>query len=85
MLFLLTPLREGRPRCFFRIRGIHYFYSRPCGRGDYRRSIVHLIPRSFLLTPLREGRPAQAPSRDSRPQFLLTPLREGRRWRSTTN
>ena len=78
MLFLLTPLREGRPRCFFRIRGIHYFYSRPCGRGDYRRSIVHLIPRSFLLTPLREGRPAQAPSRDSRPQFLLTPLREGR-------
>ena len=79
MLFLLTPLREGRPRCFFRIRGIHYFYSRPCGRGDYRRSIVHLIPRSFLLTPLREGRPAQAPSRDSRPQFLLTPLREGRR------
>ena len=56
MLFLLTPLREGRPRCFFRIRGIHYFYSRPCGRGDYRRSIVHLIPRSFLLTPLREGR-----------------------------
>ena len=78
MLFLLTPLREGRPRCFFRIRGIHYFYSRPCGRGDYRRSIVHLIPRSFLLTPLREGRPASGTISVHVSLFLLTPLREGR-------
>ena len=35
VLFLLTPLREGRPlRPLRRNRCIHHFYSRPCGRGD---------------------------------------------------
>ena len=33
--FLLTPLREGRPRrnAMYRAQSV-YFYSRPCGRGD---------------------------------------------------
>ena len=34
-VFLLTPLREGRrPFRTPRARRSHYFYSRPCGRGD---------------------------------------------------
>ena len=32
--FLLTPLREGRPRRFPAARQRTHFYSRPCGRGD---------------------------------------------------
>ena len=40
ILFLLTPLREGRLR---RHDGLHragmHFYSRPCGRGDFAASI----------------------------------------------
>ena len=36
--FLLTPLREGRPRRYEQNRaGLYNFYSRPCGRGDWRR------------------------------------------------
>ena len=35
VLFLLTPLREGRPSpTSQRRRKNYYFYSRPCGRGD---------------------------------------------------
>ena len=34
-VFLLTPLREGRPgRESIKTRPAPYFYSRPCGRGD---------------------------------------------------
>ncbi len=38
VLFLLTPLREGRRH--MRVMStppIYHFYSRPCGRGDHRR------------------------------------------------
>ena len=59
MIFLLTPLREGRPtRCGQYHRAAQYFYSRPCGRGDRRRRVAGDKQRQFLLTPLREGRPA---------------------------
>ena len=34
LLFLLTPLREGRPSLFVRSARSANFYSRPCGRGD---------------------------------------------------
>ena len=35
VLFLLTPLREGRQIAFRARSGTdRYFYSRPCGRGD---------------------------------------------------
>ena len=33
-----------------------YFYSRPCGRGDYSGINGLLRGHIFLLTPLREGR-----------------------------
>ena len=34
ILFLLTPLREGRPEARSPHHQTLYFYSRPCGRGD---------------------------------------------------
>ena len=57
MIFLLTPLREGRPETEQLVDGAENFYSRPCGRGDiaYKQGF-RIIP-EFLLTPLREGRP----------------------------
>ena len=36
-VFLLTPLREGRRKPCPRLHSILYFYSRPCGRGDWVR------------------------------------------------
>ena len=57
ILFLLTPLREGRLR---RHDGLHragmHFYSRPCGRGDDVEGSAANTAGVFLLTPLREGR-----------------------------
>ena len=59
MLFLLTPLREGR-----RLRAANhqhhseYFYSRPYGRGDALAADQMDSAVQFLLTPLREGRRA---------------------------
>ena len=56
-----------------------HFYSRPCGRGDWRRSSECLRKtRRFLLTPLREGRRSRNGRSSARTVFLLTPLREGR-------
>ena len=57
ILFLLTPLREGRRRTAMRpCRTGLYFYSRPCGRGDYGDISDPQTVEKFLLTPLREGR-----------------------------
>ena len=78
-LFLLTPLREGRPLSSrFATDLRHHFYSRPCGRGDSRRSwLPHRIPH-FYSRPC--GRGDETGGRNQQPgnQFLLTPLREGR-------
>ena len=86
MLFLLTPLREGRP-CLQRTAGGYalHFYSRPCGRGDPSSNNSTAERSVFLLTPLREGRPISSIS-TACPLFLflLTPLREGRRLMSYT-
>ena len=79
-IFLLTPLREGRPRAGKSVRCMPYFYSRPCGRGDviYARyssagqNISTHAPAGGAT--LFRGRCAA-----SRTGFLLTPLREGRR------
>ena len=55
--FLLTPLREGRPKCWVEHRkSLNNFYSRPCGRGDMSAGDLDAIQKLFLLTPLREGR-----------------------------
>ena len=55
-IFLLTPLREGRREDGGRAALLRYFYSRPCGRGDYGRYRWTILSHKFLLTPLREGR-----------------------------
>ena len=80
MLFLLTPLREGRPRCFFRIRGIHYFYSRPCGRGDVDEGEPAAYIGSISTHAPAGGATEKIPApAGGAVRFLLTPLREGRR------
>ena len=76
--FLLTPLREGRPRRFPAARQRTHFYSRPCGRGDSSDGFENVNTNGFLLTPLREGRRPQRRRRTLQRSFLLTPLREGR-------
>ena len=61
---------------------MNYFYSRPCGRGDQRRTKRPWKSSwPFLLTPLREGRHFTLRSCAVRSKFLLTPLREGRHHR----
>ena len=78
-LFLLTPLREGRPGAEKnRRRGEADFYSRPCGRGDEGTMANNGAIAKFLLTPLREGRPMRCTPIAYLSPFLLTPLREGR-------
>ena len=55
-VFLLTPLREGRPSALFCSRQIpFYFYSRPCGRGDshVRSHFVGII--DFYSRPCGRG------------------------------
>ena len=54
--FLLTPLREGRLSLTGTASQNLYFYSRPCGRGDFTVCAPARRARLFLLTPLREGR-----------------------------
>ena len=57
LLFLLTPLREGRPATEPTIVTMpSYFYSRPYARGDLKTGSRSGRSRPFLLTPLREGR-----------------------------
>ena len=48
VLFLLTPLREGRRH--MRVMStppIYHFYSRPCGRGDQDADVVMLLYREI--------------------------------------
>mgnify|MGYP000993443091 CR=1 FL=1 len=78
--FLLTPLREGR-QYDERFGGDEdaYFYSRPCGRGDFR-----LARSTAIITPISTHAPAGGATQyvdhtSIGSIFLLTPLREGRR------
>ena len=80
-LFLLTPLREGRPvKGELKNGGIStYFYSRPCGRGDEeaRKQLT-----SCAISTHAPAGGATLTAWKSLPRhriFLLTPLREGRR------
>ena len=77
-LFLLTPLREGRPQARGTAEKSAYFYSRPCGRGDVTCWRIKSLSTPFLLTPLREGRHGKFHIPLTQQEFLLTPLREGR-------
>ena len=59
MIFLLTPLREGR-RCsrLCSARARRAFLLTPLREGRRRCPIWSTRSAKFLLTPLREGRPA---------------------------
>ena len=60
-IFLLTPLREGRPQPTSSIsRRIFYFYSRPCGRGDVGKAPVALHQHYFYSRPCGRGDAAAA-------------------------
>ena len=78
-LFLLTPLREGRPSVTRQaIRVKENFYSRPCGRGD--DFVVTTKQKGAISTHAPAGGATFNNGRqfDSDGKFLLTPLREGR-------
>ena len=82
VLFLLTPLREGRPRGSSRRRsGKTYFYSRPCGRGDRTRSRLFPACPNFYSRPCGRGDKPRCVRGGWDVLFLLTPLREGRHQR----
>ena len=57
VLFLLTPLREGRrPFCRVCHKAPGYFYSRPCGRGDSRGTRAMAQPSiNFYSRPCGRG------------------------------
>ena len=50
-VFLLTPLREGRPQLevLHRFSACH-FYSRPCGRGDLHTSCLRILSFSYFYS-----------------------------------
>ena len=80
LVFLLTPLREGRParRVKIYIPDLH-FYSRPCGRGDTSDWLMEIFPiRNFYSRPCGRGDLAERLGIGPEETFLLTPLREGR-------
>ena len=76
--FLLTPLREGRPRPAEAHEGRNNFYSRPCGRGDLRRLACEDCWLYFYSRPCGRGDGIKTVDYSSGHVFLLTPLREGR-------
>ena len=80
VLFLLTPLREGRQVAVY-TAGCFDPISTHAPAGGATEIISGSYGwRKFLLTPLREGRQATLCAwRMGRILFLLTPLREGRR------
>ena len=56
-LFLLTPLREGRPVLQLDIfRSSCIFLLTPLREGRRNKSVIMPDGTEFLLTPLREGR-----------------------------
>ena len=80
-IFLLTPLREGRPNTRSARPAQAAFLLTPLREGRPEagrtwRSAVH-----FYSRPCGRGDPAWRVPPRSRSPFLLTPLREGRRYR----
>ena len=49
-LFLLAPLREGRPAFVWRFFSVAYFYSRPCVRGDFFFCKVLGLPQRYFYS-----------------------------------
>ena len=85
-IFLLTPLREGRRgEVFDGNDSSDYFYSRPCGRGDWRYVEEELWKDYFYSRPCGRGDKLWCETRVGVGEFLLTPLREGRREATNRN
>ena len=56
MIFLLTPLREGRRIQELTVITFHLnFYSRPCGRGDNVRDVNEIDMKYFYSRPCGRG------------------------------
>ena len=55
LIFLLTPLREGRRSRCLRTERRNHFYSRPCGRGDGAVRSGRRGPRNFYSRPCGRG------------------------------
>ena len=55
VVFLLTPLREGRPKPFAIAMLVPYFYSRPCGRGDQCEGTPLFFATYFYSRPCGRG------------------------------
>ena len=62
-IFLLTPLREGRPKPFAIAMLVPYFYSRPCGRGDQCEGTPLFFATYFYSRPCGRGDEAQENSK----------------------
>ena len=75
--FLLTPLREGRRDPRRRMSRRRNFYSRPCGRGDVRRSWLLLQRQHFYSRPCGRGDKKQPWSWKKIPDFYSRPCGRG--------
>ena len=78
-LFLLTPLREGRPSRFRRCPCRPRFLLTPLREGRrVQADRLQQQPDYFYSRPCGRGDPTRISSHPLRRRFLLTPLREGR-------
>ena len=78
-IFLLTPLREGRPRDLWEFTGLREFLLTPLREGRHlRRKAPRQEPGISTHAPAGGATVAFAMARTVQSPFLLTPLREGR-------
>ena len=80
MIFLLAPLREGRPmQSCGTSASTRNFYSRPYARGNLRLPAAGSAVRcNFYSRPYARGDTTLTDFIRNTPLFLLAPLREGR-------
>ena len=78
MIFLLTPLREGRLEPYDDVLFFDLISTHAPAGGATELTSEESASELFLLTPLREGRLVDAVNQLQNDLFLLTPLREGR-------
>lgn len=77
-VFLLPPLREGRPQLYPGANILVAFLLTPLREGRPFDPAEGIVMPKFLLAPLREGRPEMSIMLPPKAPFLLPPLREGR-------
>ena len=80
LLFLLTPLREGRPALAPHPPASgRYFYSRPCGRGDLCIEAAHGVHGDFYSRPCGRGDAGRSRCRPEASYFYSRPCGRGDR------